>query len=132
MNGIIGRDKIMTEPVKSAPPQAAQSPIFVKTHDLLLWLLQHTARFPKSERFRMAKRVDDSAFRFFDLIARATKSGNKQRNVLLEADLELDRLRLNVRLCLELNLLNPAQYEHAAGQLVEIGKLLGGWLKKTA
>ena len=127
----------MTEPIKTAPPTAAQSlatqsPIFAKSHDLLLWLLQHTARFPKSERFRMAKRVDDSAFRFYDLIARATKSGEKRRSVLLEADLELDRLRLNVRLCVELKLLNIAQYEHAAGQLVEIGKLLGWWLKTVS
>ena len=81
----------MTEPVKTAPPQAAppaqmaQSPIFAKTHDLLVWLLQHTAKFPKSERFRLAKRVEDSAFRFYDLIARATKSGDKRRSVLLEA-----------------------------------------------
>jgi hypothetical protein len=119
----------MAEPTKTAPAQPAQSPIFVRTHDLLVWLLQHTAKFPKSERFRMAKRVDDSAFRFYDLIARATKSGDKRRGVLLEADLELDRLRLNVRLCVELKLLNVQQYEHAASLLVEIGKLLGGWLK---
>jgi hypothetical protein len=111
-------------------PVSGQSPIFARTHDLLLWLLPHTAKFPKSERFRMAKRVDDSAFRFYDLIARATKSGDKRRS-LLEADLELDRLRLNVRLCVEMKLLTPAQYEHAAGMLVEIGKLLGGWLKTT-
>ena len=122
----------MTEFVKTAPPQtAAQSPIFAKTHDLLLWLLQHTAKFPKSERFRMAKRVDDSAFRFYDLIARATKAGDKRRSVLLEADLELDRLRLNVRLCVELKLLNVEQYEHAASRLVEIGKLLGGGIKTS-
>ena len=113
-------------------PAQAQSPLFVKSHQLLVWLLQHTARFPKSERFRMAKRVDDSAFRFYDLIARATKSGEKRRSVLLEADLELDRLRLNVRLCVELTLLNNAQYEYAAAALVEIGKLLGGWIKTTA
>ncbi len=111
-------------------PAPAQSPIFVKSHDLLIWLLQHTAKFPKSERFRMAKRVEDSAFAFYDLIARATKTRDKRR-VLLEADLELDRLRLNVRLCLELKLLTMAQYEHAAGLLVEIGKLLGGWIKTT-
>jgi hypothetical protein len=76
--------------------------------------------------------VEDSAFRFYDLIARATKSGDKRRSVLLEADLELDRLRLNVRLCVELKLLNVEQYEHAASRLVEIGRLLGGWIKTAA
>src|SRR3972149_11052845 len=109
-------------------PAQTQSPIFAKSHDLLIWLLQHTAKFPKSERFRLAKRVEDSAFAFYDLIARATKVHDKRRT-LLEADLELDRLRLNVRLCVELKLITPAQYEHAAGVLVEMGKLLGGWLK---
>jgi four helix bundle protein len=111
-------------------PAQTQSPIFARSHDLLIWLLQHTAKFPKSERFRMARRVEDSAFAFYDLIARATKTRDKRRT-LLEADLELDRLRLNVRLCVELKLLTPAQYEHAAGILVEMGKLLGGWLKSV-
>lgn len=111
-------------------PAHKQSPIFAKSHDLLLWLLRHTEKFPKSERFRMAKRVDDSAFAFYDLIARATKKRDKRR-ALLEADLELDRLRLNVRLCVELKLLTSAQYEHAAGIMVEMGKLLGGWIKSV-
>ena len=111
-------------------PAQTQSPIFARSHDLLAWLLQHTARFPKSERFRMAKRVEDSVFAFHDLIARATKVRDKRR-ALLEADLELDRLRLNVRLCVEMKLLTPAQYEHAAGILVEMGKLLGGWIKSV-
>ena len=44
-----------------------QSPIFVKTYDLLLWLLGRTARFPKNERFRLAKRLEESAFAFYDL-----------------------------------------------------------------
>src|SRR3974377_207844 len=114
----------MSEPVRTAPPSTtAQSPIFAKTHDLLLWLLQHTARFPKSERFRLARRVEDSAFAFYDLIARAPKTKDKRR-VLLKAELELDRLRLNVRLCVEMKLLTTAQYGYAASLLVEIGKLL--------
>ena len=41
-----------------------QSPIFVKTYDLLLWLLERSARFPKNERFRMARRLEESAFAF--------------------------------------------------------------------
>jgi len=40
-----------------------QSPIFVKTYDLLVWLLGRTGNFSKNERFRMAKRVEDSWIR---------------------------------------------------------------------
>ncbi|MDY6874857.1 MAG: hypothetical protein SWK90_01450 [Chloroflexota bacterium] len=46
-----------------------QSPIFAKTYDFLLWLLGRTARFPKNERFRMAKRLEERAFA---LLAHAT------------------------------------------------------------
>lgn len=107
----------------------AQSPIFVKTHDLLLWLLQHTAQFPKNERFRMARRVEDSAFALYDLLMRAVRVRDAER-LLWQADLELDRLRFNVRLCQEMKLISFAQYEYAAERLVEVGRLLGGWIKK--
>ena len=113
-----------------------QSPIFVKTYDLLLWLLGRTARFPKNERFRMARRVEESAFAFYDLILQAGRLGNDRardkRRLLLRADLELDRLRLSVRLCQDLKLLSFKQYAFCAEQLVEIGRLLGGWLKTVS
>ncbi len=35
-----------------------QSPIFIKVYDLSKWLLEHTHKFPKSQRFVMAKRVE--------------------------------------------------------------------------
>lgn len=110
-----------------------QSPIFVKTYDLLLWLLGRTARFPKNERFRLAKRLEESAFAFYDLLLQAGRLpagqiGEKKR-LLMQADLELDRLRFTVRLCQDLKLLSFRQYEYCAERLVEIGRLLGGWLK---
>jgi four helix bundle protein len=105
-----------------------QSPIFSKTSDFILWLLDHTEKFPKSERFRLAKRIEDSAFSFYELLIQAARSSQKRR-VLIQADLELEKLRLYVRLSQSRKLTNPRQYRHAAGMLVEIGRLLGGWLK---
>ncbi|MBI4671259.1 MAG: diversity-generating retroelement protein Avd [Chloroflexi bacterium] len=107
-----------------------ESPIFAKTYDFILWLLPHTRKFPKEQRFSMAQRLEDTAFAFQDLILRAAKTKSPRR-FLVEADIELDKLRFQIRLCLDLNLLSPKQYEFAATQIVEIGKLLGGWLKKT-
>jgi len=63
-----------------------QSPIFSKTTDFLLWLLQHTEKFPKSERFRMAKRLEDTAFGFYELLIEATRSASRKRFLLLKAD----------------------------------------------
>ena len=105
-----------------------QSPIFVKTSDFILWLLEHTEKFPKSERFRLARRLEDSAFAFYETLIRATRSKQK-RAVLLQADLELDKLRLYLRMAHARKLTNPQQYRFAAAAVIEIGRLLGGWLK---
>jgi hypothetical protein len=105
-----------------------QSPIFVKTTDFILWLLAHTEKFPKSERFRLAKRLEDSAFGFYENLLRAARSQQKRR-LLLQADLELDKLRLYMRLAQSRRLTSQRQYLFAASLLVEIGRLLGGWLK---
>ncbi len=75
-----------------------QSPIFSKTYDFILWLLNHTEKFPKNERFRMARRLEDTAFAFYETLIKAARTSRRKRSVLLEADLELDKLRLYIRL----------------------------------
>ena len=105
-----------------------QSPIFTKTSDFLLWLLQHTEKFPKSERFRLAKRIEDAAFEFYEELIRAAKSRDKKRH-LLAADLELDKLRLYIRLAHTRKLTSHQQYMFSTESVTEMGKLLGGWLK---
>lgn len=106
-----------------------QSPIFTKTTDFILWLLNHTESFPKSERFRLAKRMEDSAFEFYELLIEATRSTKRKRQLLVQADVKLEKLRLYVRMSQQRKLTSLSQYRFAAGFMVEIGKLLGGWLK---
>lgn len=106
-----------------------QSPIFTRTSDFILWLLEHTEKFPKSERFRMGKRLEDSAFAFYELLIESTRSTKRKRHLLIQADVELEKLRLFVRMSQQRKLTSLSQYNFAAGALVEIGKILGGWLK---
>lgn len=105
-----------------------QSPIFSKTYDFLLWIIKHTEKFPKSERFRLGKRTEDCVFAFYELLLEATRS-EKTRTALRSADLELDKLRLYVRLSQARGLFDGKQYEFAVNSLMEIGKLLGGWIR---
>ncbi|MCP4212986.1 MAG: diversity-generating retroelement protein Avd [Halieaceae bacterium] len=106
-----------------------QSPIFSKTYDFILWLLNHTEHFPKSERFRMARRLEDTAFEFYELLIQAARSNKRILQTLREADLILDKLRLYLRLSHARKLTTGRQYQHAASLIAEIGNLLGGWLK---
>jgi four helix bundle protein len=105
-----------------------QSPIFARTYDFVAWLIPLTIKFPRSQRFVMAGTLQRESIRFQELIIEAAHKRNKQ-DLLLSADAELDKVRTHLRMSLEMGLIQPGQYEHAARLMTEVGKLLGGWMK---
>jgi hypothetical protein len=110
-----------------------ESPLFVKTHDLLIWLIPHTLGFPKSQRGVLAKRLQATAFQFYELLVDAALSENPLIE-LRQADATLIKLRGYLRLAKEWQLLTLNQYEHVSRLVIEVGRLLGGWrrpLEKT-
>lgn len=107
-----------------------QSPIFARTEALMLWLLQHTAKFPRHERFRLAKRIDDALFDFHVHLVCAARSMDALPH-LQAADQTLFLLRTYLRLSLEMGYTTGSQFKYCAERLDEIGRLLGGWLKKA-
>lgn len=109
---------------------AQQSPIFVKTEAFAMWLLQHTERYPRHERLRLVKQMSDALFSLHEQLLRATQSHDVPSH-LHEADIQLGKLRFYLRLALELRYMTPEQFRFASQHTVEIGKLLGGWLKKA-
>lgn len=48
-----------------------ESPIFVKSFDFLKWLLGRTEKFPKSQRFFLAKRLNDAMFDLYEQLGEA-------------------------------------------------------------
>lgn len=108
------------------------SPIFARTHDLLLWLIPRTLRFPKEQRFVLARRLQDRAMDLQEhLLAAALGRGVVRSAALAHADITLAQLRYQLRLAEELALLDRSQYAHAAGLVTEIGRLLGAWRKQA-
>jgi hypothetical protein len=109
---------------------SAQSPLFVKTYDFLLWLIPLTLKFPKAQRFLLAERLGKMALDFYDLILEAVMETSATMEKLDQADRMLTKIRLYVRLSHDLQCISLGQYEHAAKQIDEIGRLIGGWKKK--
>ncbi len=107
--------------------------IYTKMFDLLLWLIPLTQKFPKDQRFVLAKRVQDAGLDLYELLVRArrTKPPETRREVLFEADLKLEQLRLHFRLCKDLKLVSIPQYEQGARMTDEIGRLLGDQIKRA-
>jgi hypothetical protein len=110
-----------------------QSPIFARTYDLLLWLIPRTTRFPREQRFVLARAVQETALRFQESLIEAALSGGRGRQrALARADVDLTKLRFYLRLCQDLELITLRQYRHVAEMVTEIGRLLGGWRKKVS
>ena len=107
---------------------AKQAPIYVRTHDLLDWLVPHLEGWPRPQRFFLARQVLESATQFYRLLLRARKvQGENRQQALLDADVELETLKALLRLGQERHYMNLGQYQHASTILVDIGRQLGGW-----
>jgi hypothetical protein len=104
--------------------------IVKKAYDFSKWLLLHTGKFPKSYRFSIAVRIENSVLEFTELVAVANMR-NEKRPMLEQADEVLTRLRILVRLSFDMKFISLKSYEFGSGQIAELGKMLGGWIKKS-
>jgi len=109
---------------------AAQEFLVIKRgYDFLKWLLNHTGKFPKSYRFSVAAKLENAILDFIELTSVANTRQNKLP-LLKEADEALLKMRLLFRLSHEMRFINFNSYEYGSGKLAELGRLLGGWMKK--
>ena len=109
-----------------AEPLVIQSRMF----DLLVWLLPKVDQFPKAYRFTLTQRLMDAALDLQDALAEAETSRAQARyRALMVADRHLVRLRIYLRLTHHWQWLSSGQYEHVSRMVLEIGRLLGGWLR---
>lgn len=110
-----------------------EMPIFTRTFDFLTWLLPLTNKFPRAHRFTVTARLLDAAFNLREILEQANyRSGKARLEKLNQADEQLDRVRLYLRLAAKWEWITAGQYQHAAVMVAEIGRLLGGWKKVTA
>jgi hypothetical protein len=111
---------------------SADMVIFTRTFDFLTWLVPHTNHFPRAHRQTFTRRLLDAAFDLRECLELANlRQGAGRRAALLKADEALARVRVYLRLANQWGWQTEAQYGHAAGMLVEIGRMIGGWLKAS-
>jgi hypothetical protein len=88
------------------------------------------AQFPRSEKHTLVAEIKATMANMVRLITRANKEPRKTEH-LRQLDAELELLRTQVRLSMDLGFLPPRKYEQMSRLLTEIGKMLGGWIKST-
>ncbi len=114
---------------KEADMERQEMPIFTRTFDFLSWILPVTEHFPRTQRHSFTRRLLDASFDLRERLEEANRRRDRDRMKSLQlADEALARVRVYVRLAVRWGWLSQGQYQHVAAMLVEIGRLLGGWM----
>jgi len=104
--------------------------IYQKVYDLILYALPIINRFPKSQRFVLGQQIQNGMIDISAMIVQANKVKNKLQK-LYEIDVELEKLRLLIRLAKDLKFMPIHKYELHCQRMNEVGRLLGGWIKSS-
>lgn len=112
--------------------QTTEMVIFTKTYDFLAWLTPATNHFPRAHRYGATQRLLAAAYDFLEHITEANNMRAAERlRLLAVASGDLDKVRLYLRLADAWRWITPGQYKHTSALVAEMGRLLGGWQKKT-
>ena len=99
-----------------------------KTEDMIQYGYVALRQFPKSEKFSLTQDIKRTMFLLLEKIIRTNRSRDK-RAALYDIDTELEILRTQMRLAMELEFLPLGKYETWSKPLAEIGRMRGGWMK---
>ncbi|MFT5685955.1 MAG: hypothetical protein ACI8RZ_006910 [Myxococcota bacterium] len=104
--------------------------IFGKWEVLVGWLLGRTAKFPRRVRFSLAQRIDVLALSVFEGLIEARYT-RERATILRQVNLDLEKLRLLLRLSHTQAFLDHRAFAHAIEGIDEVGRMVGGWLRTT-
>ena len=104
-------------------------PVIVHWEKTLHDLLGRTRKFPKSVRFTFSNRIDNLALDVYEALVEAKYTRDKIP-ILRRANLDIEKLRLLLRLCHDEKFLDRRGFEHVATNIDEAGRMVGGWIKE--
>ncbi|MCF7920930.1 MAG: diversity-generating retroelement protein Avd [Candidatus Cloacimonetes bacterium] len=105
-------------------------PILNKVYDILKWIIPRIEKFPRTQKFVLGDRLENSLLDLQQMLLVALKADNKER-ILELADAKLAEIKMLARLATDLQYLSLGQNRYLMGELIECGKMLGGWRKKS-
>ena len=104
--------------------------ILQKVYDMMEYAYLALAQYPKSEKYALVVDIK----RCMDLILERVIEAHKKyykKTTLQELDVEVAKLKAYLRLSHDLHFLPLKKYENWSAMVVEIGKMLGGWIKSV-
>lgn len=100
--------------------------VFARWERFAAWLLSRTEKFPRRVAFTFRTRIDNLALDVFERLVEA-RYQRERDGLLHRINLDLEKLRLLLRLTHEQEILDDKAFEHACTELMTVGKMVGGW-----
>jgi hypothetical protein len=105
-------------------------PLFYQTYALYKLIDAYSLRIPKTKRYTLWSKCETTVLTILEsIIASGHYFGSKQLETLRTASVELDMLKVFIRLAKETRCINSKQYVEIETKVQEIGRMLGGWIK---
>lgn len=99
-----------------------------KSYAFMLWAVGAVEKAPRALRYSLGERVVEASLDVVEGVVDAAYS-KERTQTLRRVQLRIERLRFLIRALTDLKAIGLNQYEYAARQLDEIGRLVGGWRK---
>lgn len=98
-------------------------------YDFYNKLTQAITSFPKTKRYTLGQKLDNVTLDIFELLFSVPLNPNKT-SALQKMSIKLDLLKILLRLAKDNQCLRDKDYLILQANLQEIGKMLGGWIRK--
>ncbi len=106
--------------------------IIHKTYKFYLFLYSLTKSFPKKDRYTLGIKCENIVLEILELLFLANSKTKSSRLLILnKADVKLKVLKTLIRICFDIKAIDQKKYILLQGQLQEIGRMIGGWIKQT-
>ena len=108
-------------------------PLLQKTYDFYKIYYEMLDHFPKKSRETLNPKTEHAILNLIQLISKASFSAQTEKaKTLNDASGEADFLKLLFRLYYELRIIDQKKYFLIEEKLIEIGRMIGGWIKNTS
>jgi hypothetical protein len=107
-------------------------PIVEEYYTFCVWLLPKISKFSKDQKYILGTRLQNNALDALESIINAALSskGNKVE-YLSSAILKLEHVRYNLRLSVQVKMVNPKSYAYGSKKILEVSQKLGAWKKSV-
>ena len=107
-------------------------PIFKKTYELYKTFHECLRFFPKQEKYTLGQKIENVILEAMELILQTIYSPkNTKSEIIRKVSRKIDLLKYLFRLAFETKSLNIKKYTTLEEMVIEIGKMVGGWLKSN-